>query len=104
MKFPRPASVLWVSSLGPVVILRHSNKGNKMTILCYFQAKEGPNIGYRQIMYHYWKDSGLFELEKQHLVCQVRNTLKTDKLSKVRMEYLKMQIMQLHVDSVKAET
>ena len=32
------------------------------------------------------------------MVCQVRNTLKTDKLSKVRIEYLKMQIMQLHVE------
>ena len=104
MKVPRPASVLWVRSVGSVVILRHSNKDNKMAILCYFQAKEGPNIGYRQIMHQYWKDYGLFKLEEQHMVCQVRNTLKTDKLSKVRIEYLKMQIMQLHVDSVEAET
>ena len=55
-------------------------------------------------MHQYWKDYELFELEEQHMVCQVRNTLKTDKLSKVRIEYLKMQIMQLHVDSVEAET
>ena len=97
-------SVPWVSSVGSVVILRHSNKDNKMSILCCFQAKEGPNIGYRQRMHQYWKDYGLFQLEEQHLGYQVRNILRTDKLSKVRIEDLKMQIMQLHVDSVEIET
>ena len=39
---------------------------------------------------------GLFVLEKQHLVYQVRSILKTDKLSKV-------EIKQFHVDSVEVE-
>ena len=33
-----------------------SKYDNKMAILCYLQVKEGPNIGYRKIMYQYWKD------------------------------------------------
>ena len=48
-----------------------------MAILLYLQAKEGPTIGHRKIMYHYWKDYGLLELEEQHLACQVRSILKT---------------------------
>ena len=54
-------------------------------------------------MYQYWKDYGLFELEEQHLACQVRSILKTGKLSKVEIEGLKRQIKQLHVDSVEVE-
>ena len=77
-----------------------SSKGKKMIILCYFQAKEGPNIGYRKRMYQYWKDYRLFEMEKQGLACQVRSVVKTDKLSKADIEDLKRQIKTLHVDSV----
>ena len=75
-----------------------------MAILCYLQAKEAPNIGYRKRMHHYWKDYELFELEEQHLAYQVRSILKTGKLSKVEIEGLKRQIKKLHVDSVESET
>ena len=68
------------------------------------QVKEGPNIGYRKSMHQYCKDHGLFELEEQHLACQVRSILKTGKLSKVEIEGLKRQIKKLHVDSVESET
>ena len=60
-----------------------------MVILCYLQAKEGPNIVYRKRIHQYRKDYGLFELEVQHLVCQVRSILKAGKLSKVEIEGLK---------------
>ena len=43
-----------------------SKEDNKMAILCYLQAKEGPNIGYRKRMHQYWKDYGLFDPEEQH--------------------------------------
>ena len=46
---------------------------------------------------------GLFVLEKQHLVYQVRSILKTDKLSKVEIKDRKRQIKQFHVDSVEVE-
>ena len=46
---------------------------------------------------------GLFELEEQHLACQIRRISKTGKLSKVKIEGLKRQIKQLHVDSVEVE-
>ena len=75
-----------------------------MAILCYLQVKEGPNIGYRKIMYQHWKGLGLFELEEQHLACQVRNILKTGKLSKVGIEGQKRQMRRLHVDSVRSQT
>ena len=75
-----------------------------MAVLCYLKAKEGPNIGYRKRMHQYWKDYGLFELEEQHLACQVRSILKTGKLSKVKIEDLQRQIKKLHVDSVEIET
>ena len=77
---------------------------NKMAILCYLQPKKGPNIGFRKRMHQYWKDYGLFELEEQHLACQVRSILKTGKLSKVEIEGAKRQIMKLLVDSVESET
>ena len=75
-----------------------------MAISCYLQAKEGPNVSYGKIMHQYWKNYGLFELEEQHLACQVRSILKTRKLSKVGIEGLKRQIKKLHMDSVKSET
>ena len=81
-----------------------SEQDNKMAILCYLQATERPNIGYRKRMHQSWKDYGLFELEEQHLACQVRSILKTGKLSKVEIEGLKRQIKKLHVDSVESET
>ena len=71
-------------------------------MLCNLQSKEGPNIGYRKRMHHYWKDYGLFK--EQHLAYQVRSILKTGKLSKVEIERLKRQIKQLHVDNLECET
>ena len=45
-------------------------------------AGEGRTERYRKIMHQYWKDQGLFDLEEQHLVCQVRSILKINELSK----------------------
>ena len=79
-----------------------SKEDNKTTILCYLQAKEEPNIGFRERMHQYWKDYGLFEMGEQHLACQVSSTLKKGKQSKVEIS-LKRQINQLHVGSVEIE-
>ena len=84
--------------------MKWSKEDNKIAILSCLQAKERPNIGYRKRMHQYWKDYGMFELVKQHLVCQVRSILKTGKLSKVETEVPKKQIKKLHEDSVKSET
>ena len=98
-----------------------------MVILCYLQAKEGPNIGYRKRMHQYRKDYWLSELEEKQFACQVKNVLKTGKLSKVEIDrQIKRQIKQTvtihmlnlslqvkrlnlkrqikHVDSVEVET
>ena len=74
-----------------------------MAILCYFQLKEVPNIGYRKSMHQYWKDYGLFELKEEHLACLVRSILKPGKLSKLEIEGLKRQFKQIYVTSVKAK-
>ena len=71
--------------------------------ICYLQAKEGPNIGYRKTAHQYWKDYELFELEERHLASQDRSILKTGKLSEVEIEGLKRQVRRLHVDSVENE-
>ena len=81
-----------------------SKEDNKMAILRYLQGKKGPNIGYRMRMHQYWKDYELFELEEQHLACQVRSILKTGKLSKVEIEGLKRQIIKLHMEIVESIT
>ena len=57
---------------------------NKMTILCYLQAKEGPNIGYRKRRHQYWKGYRLFQLEEQHLTCQVSCISKTGNCLRLR--------------------
>ena len=41
---------------------KSSKEYNKMAILCYLQATEGPNIGYSKGMHQYWKDYGLLEM------------------------------------------
>ena len=75
-----------------------------MAILCNLQAKEGQNIGYKKRMHKYWKGDGMFELQEHQLAYEIRSILKTGKLSKVKIERLKGQIKQLHVDSVERET
>ena len=50
---PCPAGVPRVSSVGPTACRKWSKYDNKMAILCYLQVKEGPNIGYRKIMYQH---------------------------------------------------
>ena len=79
-----------------IALMKWSKEDNKIAILCCLQATEGPNIGFRKRMHQYWKDYEIFELVEQHLACQVISTLKTGKLSKVEIEFLK----KLHVDSV----
>ena len=43
-------------------------------------------------MHQYWIEKGRFEIEGQHLACQVRSILKTKKLSEVEMEALRQKV------------
>ena len=61
-------------------------------------------MGIERECVQYWKDDGLFELQKQHLAYQVKSILNTGKLSEVEIERLKRPMKQLHVDSVECET
>ena len=75
-----------------------------MVILCYLLTKEGRNIDYIRRMYKYYKDYQLFELEQQHLVCQIRSVFRTGKLPKVEVEGPMRKIKKLYVKNVKSET
>ena len=39
---------------------------------------------YRKRMHQYWIEKGRFEIEEQHLACQVRNILKTKSCQKLK--------------------
>ena len=82
----------WPGCLHATALKTWSKKGKKMVLLSYLLTKEGLDIGYIRRMYKYCKDYRLFELEEQHLVCHIRSTFKTDKLSKVEVEGLMRQI------------
>ena len=46
-------------------------------------------------MYHYWIEEGRFEIEEQHLACQVRNILKIKRFSEVEIEALRQNLTTL---------
>ena len=99
MKVSCPAGVPWVS--------RDQKSQKRITRWLYYvicKQRKYQILGIERECVQYWKDDGLFELQKQHLAYQVRSILKTGKLSKVEIERLKRQIKQLHVDSVECET
>ena len=43
-------------------------------------------------MHQYWIEEGRFDTEEQHLTCQIRSKLKTEKLSEVEMEALRWKV------------
>ena len=43
-------------------------------------------------MHQYWIEEGRFDIEEQHLTCQVRSKLKTEKLSEVEIETLRWKV------------
>ena len=65
---------------------------NKFAITCYLKTKEEGQRGYRKRMHQYWTEEGSFEIEEQHLACQVRSVLKTKKLSEFEIEDLRQNV------------
>ena len=43
-------------------------------------------------MHQYWIEEGRFDIEEQHLTCQIRSKLKTEKLSEVEIEALRWEV------------
>ena len=43
-------------------------------------------------MHQYWIEEGRFDTEEQHLTCQIRSKLKTEKLSEVEIEALRWEV------------
>ena len=69
-----------------------TKEDNKFAITCYLKAIEESQRGYRKWIHRYWIEEGRFEIEEQHLTCQVRSILKTKKLSEVEIEALNQKV------------
>ena len=57
---------------------------NKFAITCYLKANEDDQRGCRKRMHQYWIQECRFEIQEQHLACQVGSMLKTKKWSKLK--------------------
>ena len=63
-----------------------TKEDNKFAMTCYLKVKEESQRVYRKRMHQYWIEEGRFDIEEQHLTCQVRSKLKIEKLSEVEIE------------------
>ena len=64
------AGVLRVSSVGTVVIkLLLERNGQKRKT----KQRKKRKRGYRKQIHNLWKEMGMFEIEEQHIACQVRS-------------------------------
>ena len=61
----------------------YTKEENKTAISCYLKATKESKRGYRKRMYNLWKEMGKFEIEEQHLACQVRSIFKNKRLTEV---------------------
>ena len=57
---------------------------NKTATSCYLKATKESKRGYRKRMHNPWNEMGMFEIEEQHLACQVRSLFKNNTLQKLR--------------------
>ena len=53
----------------------NNNREKRKTKLlsCYLKAMKELKKGYRERMHNLWNEMRMFEIEEQHLACQVRN-------------------------------
>ena len=66
-----------------------TKEDNKFAMTCFLKVKEESQRVYRKRMHQYWIEEGRFDIEEQHLTCQVRSILKIEKLSEVEIEALR---------------
>ena len=59
---------------------------NKTAISCCLKATKESKREYRKQMYDLRNEMGMFEIEEQHLACQVRTILKNRRLTKIEIQ------------------
>ena len=70
-----------------------TKEDNKFAGTHYLKAKEEGHRRYRKRMHQCWKEEGSFEIEEQHLACQVRSILKTKKLPEFKIAALRRKVI-----------
>ena len=65
---------------------------NKTAIFCHLKATKESKRGYRKRMYNLWNEKEMFEIEEQHLACQVRSIFKNKKLTEIEIQQLRKEI------------
>ena len=61
---------------------------NKTAISCYLKATKKSKQGYRKRIYNLQNEIGMFEIEEQHLACQVRSIFKNKRLTEIEIQQL----------------
>ena len=61
---------------------------NKSAISYYLKATKESKRGDRKRMYNLWNEMGKFEIEEQHLACQVRSIFKNKRLKEIEIQQL----------------
>ena len=70
---------------------------NKTAISCYLKATKESKRGYRKRMHNLWNEMGMFEIEDQHLACQVRSIFKNSRLTEIEIQQLQREIEKVEI-------
>ena len=68
--------------------MKWTKQENKTAISCYLKATKESKQGYRKQMHNLWNEMRMFEIEEQHLACQVRSIFKNNRLTEIEIGQL----------------
>ena len=71
---------------------RWTKEETKTAISCYLKATKESKRGYRKRKYDLLNESGMFEIEQQHLACQVRSIFKIKRLTEIKIQQFRKEI------------
>ena len=63
---------------------------NKAVIFFYLKATKESKQGYKKRMHNLWNETGMFEIEEQHLADQVRSIFKNNRLTEIEIQVLQI--------------
>ena len=70
-------------------------RGKQESTSCYLKATKESKRGYRKLyrkMYNLWNEMGMFEIEEEHLACQVRSIFKNKRNTQIEFQQLQEEI------------
>ena len=72
----------------------NNNREKRKTKLlsCYLKAMKELKKGYRERMHNLWNEMRMFEIEEQHLACQVRNIFNNRRLKEIEIRQSRKEI------------